>query len=255
MPPWAERRREFGAALVDPALPIPAKVIDPHGRACPKRFAVYRNNVATSLIEALESAFPAVRRLVGEEFFREAARRYTLRDPPASPVLLEYGGGFPAFLERFEPAVSLPYLPDVAQIERAWVEAYHAADTVALDPAALGEFPIERAAELRFEVHPSVRVVRSRFPALTIWRMNVADGVPAPVDLDAGGEDALVVRPAAEVVVRSIPAGGADLLAALARGEPLAIAAESVLQKHTDLDLASHLAGLLESGAFAGFSR
>ncbi|MGH8218874.1 MAG: DNA-binding domain-containing protein [Steroidobacteraceae bacterium] len=254
MPSLAERQKAFAAALIDPSLPLPGGLMDPEGRACPRRFAVYRNNVATALIEALETSFPAMRRLVGEAFFREAALRFALGEPPASPVLLEYGAGFPAFLERFEPAASLPYLPDVARIERAWIEAHHAADAAPLDPAALAGVSHDRAGEIRFSMHPSLRVVRSRYPALTIWRMNVADGVPGPVALDAGGEDALVVRPEAEVCVRFIPAGGADLLEALVHGEPLAAAAEAAMKGRADFDLAGHLSGLLDSGAFTGFS-
>jgi len=254
MPSLAERQRAFAAALLDPAVPVPADLVDPEGRASPRRFDVYRNNVATALIEALESSFPAVRRLVGESFFREAALRFAVAQPPSSPVLLNYGVEFPSFLERFEPATSLPYLPDVARIERAWIEAHHAADATPLDPATLAGVSANHAGEIRFAVHPSVRVVRSPYPALTIWRMNVADGVPAPVNLNGRGEDALVVRPEAEVYVRWLPAGGADLIEALARGEPLAVAAQTAMKGRAQFDLASHLSGLLESGAFTGFS-
>ena len=251
---WSHRHAEFAAALFDGCLTVPRGVVDPQRRECPRRFGVYRNNITVALIEALESSFPAVRRLVGEEFFHEVARQYAATDPPASPVLLEYGAGFPQYLEGFEPAAALPYLPDVARIERAWLEAYHAPDATPLDLAVLARVPHERAEEIRFGLHPAARVTRSRYPALTIWRMNIADGESSPVDLDAGGEDVLVVRPAAEVVVRSMPGGGADLLEALASGEPLAAAAGSVLRTHPDLDLAGHLAGLLESGAFAAYS-
>jgi hypothetical protein len=122
-----------------------------------------------------------------------------------------------------------------------------------LDPAALAEVRGDEAGGLRFSLHPSFRLVRSHHPALTIWRMNVADGVPGRVDLDAGGEDTLVVRPAAEVEVRWVPPGGADLIEALARGEPLAIAAQSAMRRRSNFDLADHLGGLLASGAFTGF--
>ena len=254
MPSLAERQRAFAAALLDPSVLLPPGLVDPEGRACPRRFSVYRNNVATALIEALESSFPAVRRLVGEGFFREAALRFAVAQPPSSPVLLDYGVEFPLFLEHFEPAASLPYLPDVARIERAWIEAHHAGDATPLDPAALAALSGDRAGELRFSMHPSVRIVRSRYPALTIWRMNVADGVPEPVALDAGGEDALVVRPKADVYVRGLPPGGADLIEALARGEPLVAAAEMTMKARVDFDLASHLSGLLESGVLTGFS-
>ena len=54
----------FAQALLDPEAAIPAGVIDPMGRPAPKRFAVYRNNVATGLGNVLEAAFPAVKSLV-----------------------------------------------------------------------------------------------------------------------------------------------------------------------------------------------
>jgi hypothetical protein len=169
-------------------------------------------------------------------------------------VLLEYGAGFPAFISGFEPIATLPYLAEVARIERAWVEAYHAAEAPPLDPAALAAVAPQRVGELRFTLHPSLRAVRCRYPALTIWRMNVADGVPGAVDLTAGDQDVLVVRPAAHVEVRALPAGGAQLLSALGRGRRLAEAVRTALPRCTPHDLSLHLAGLLRSGALAGFT-
>jgi hypothetical protein len=247
----AERQADFAAALLDPARLAPAGLIGPDGEDSPRRFAVYRNNVAVALTDALKANFPATCRIVGEAFFRAMARAYALGEPPVSPVLLDYGAGFPDFIDRFESAGSLPYLADVARIERAWTEAYHAPEAGALDAATLTNFPPDQAAELRFTFHPSVRIVRSRFPALTIWRMNVADGVPAPVDLDAGGEDTLVARPEAKVEVRAIPPGGVELMAALSGGESLLEAANAALRAAASFDLAAHLTALLGAGVFA----
>lgn len=254
MPSLADRQRETSAALLDARLPVPQGIVGPEGRECPQRFAVYRNNVVVALIEALEAGYPAVRRIVGEEFFREVARGYATTHPPLSPVMLEYGGSFPEFLENFEPAAGLAYLPDVARIERGWLEAYHAAEAPRLDPSMLAALDPSRAGAIRLTLHPSLRLVRSRYPALTIWRMNVADGVPGHVDLGAGGEDVLIVRPAADVVVHRVPAGGAEFLEGLGRGEDLATATGRAVSHHSDFDLAGHLARLLDGGAFVGFS-
>jgi hypothetical protein len=133
----ADRQRAFAAALLDASQPIPAGVVDPTGKPCPRRFGVYRNNVLSGLIEALQESFPAVRRLVGEECFRAMARLYAILSPPRSAVMLQYGADFPAFIAGFEPTAALPYLPEVARIERAWLEAYHAMEAVQLDPATL----------------------------------------------------------------------------------------------------------------------
>src|SRR5262249_52135129 len=165
---------------------------------------VYRNNVVVGLTETLKDAFPAVHRIVGADFFRAMARAYVMVEPPHSPIMLDYGAGFPDFIRQFDPAAALPYLADVARIERAWTEAYHGPEALPIDPMAFAGIGPNQLPAIRLVPHPSLRVVRSQFPALTIWQMNVADGVPVPVDLAAGGEDVLVVRPMADVEVRSI---------------------------------------------------
>lgn len=250
MPSLAERQADFATALIDPTRPTPCGLIGPDGEDSPRRFAVYRNNVTIALTDALKANFPATCRLVGEEFFRAMARTYALSEPPASPMLLDYGAGFADFIAVFAPAAPLPYLADVARIERAWTEAYHAPEDHPLKPAILSTIPNDEAARLRFHLHPSVRIARSPFPALTIWRMNVADGVPESVDLGAGGEDTLIVRPDAEVEVRSLPPGGAEFIASLASGHTLIEAAKSGLRAATSFDLATNLTALLGAGIF-----
>jgi len=168
-------------------------------------------------------------------------------------MLFDYGADFPEFVAGFEPAAPPPYLADVARIERAWSEAYHAAEATALAPEALAAIPSDRIAEVRLAVHPSLRIVRSRWPAITIWHMNVGDGVPGPVDLESGGDDALVVRPDAEVAVRAMPGGGAEFVAALAGGRTLAEAVESAAIADSRFDLAANLAALVEAGVFVGW--
>ena len=252
MPPLAERQGDFTAALLNPALPIPDGLVDPDGEPGRKRFAVYRNNVLVSLIEALKDEFPAVHRLVGEDFFCAMARAYAVVQPPRSPILIEYGAGFADFIGTFEPTAALPYLADVARIERAWVEAYHAAEASPIDPEALTKMTPEQCSAAQFVLHPSLRLVRSLFPALTIWRMNVEDGLAAPVDLAAGGEDVLIIRPHADVEVRSIPRGSFEFIQALAEGQPMLAAYEASRTIAHDFDLAANLFDLISTGAVTG---
>ena len=243
-----ELQRSFAEALLDPGqAPVG---LDPEGRADALRFGVYRNNVAASLIEALEAAYPAIRRLVGEVFFRACAAHYVTREPPRSPVMLHYGESFPGFLRRFEPLAGHPYLADVAGIERAWLEAYHAAEAEPLDPATLAGVAEHRAGDLCFTLHPSVRIVRSAYPALTLWHANVTEADPPPIKLDSGAEDALIVRPNAEVEVRAMPPGGAAFLEALARGETLTVAAAQAISVNETFTLSEHIAALLAGGLF-----
>lgn len=248
-----ERQGDFAAAVLDPERQAPPGLVGPDGKPSTKRFNVYRNNVVASLTEALKNAFPAVARIVGDEFFAAMARIYVAEEPPTSPVMLDYGKGFPEFIGRFEPVEILPYLQDVAQIERTWVEAYHAPEARSLTPEEFAQISPDHLPGLRVRLHPSLRMVRSRFPSLTIWQMNVADGVPASVDLDAGGEDILILRPDAEVEARLLPPGGAEFIQALGEGHSVIEAMRDATAADCRFDLATSLSGLMSANAFVGY--
>ena len=240
----------FSDALLNPDREAPALVTGPSGKADARRYSVYRNNVTVSLIGALAAVFPAVQRITGIEFFRAMARFHIRETPPTSPLLIEYGRDFPGFIERYEYAQDMPWLADTARIERAWLDAYHAADAPALGAADLASLPPERLADLVFASHPATSVVRSRFAAVTIFAANRA---PAPVDeIDASeAEDALVTRPEFDVVVRRLAPGEAEFLSALIAGRPLGEAAAAALEARLDFDVVMGLTTLIESGACA----
>ena len=142
----------FSSALMRPDLETPSLVIGPNGKERREALQrIYRNNVTVSLVDALAAVFPAVQRIAGVEFFRAMARLYVRETPPRSPLLFEYGHDFPRFVERYEYARQMPWLADVARIERAWLDAYHAADANSLCADDLADAPSwERLADLRF---------------------------------------------------------------------------------------------------------
>jgi hypothetical protein len=239
----------FAPALLDPDRAPPAAVAGPNGKAAGKRYNVYRNNVTVGLIDALAAVFPATLRITGVDFFRAMARFHVREAPPISPLLFEYGRDFPAFIERYEYARSMPWLADVARIERAWLDAYHAADAVPLTPSALASVRPERLADTVLTPHPTTRIVRSRFPAVVIFAANRSSGPVGRIEATEP-EDALVTRPGLEVVVRSLPPGGAVFLTRLVAGEPLGVAAAAALADSAEFDLAGNIAGMLQAGAF-----
>jgi hypothetical protein len=239
----------FTSALIDPEQKTPAIVSGPAGKGAVSRYNVYRNNVTVSLIDALAAVYPAVQRITGIEFFRAMARFHVRATPPTSPLLFEYGRGFPDFIASYEYARPMPWLADTARIERAWLDAYHAADAPPLSADALSAIPPERLTDAVFSPHPSARIVRSPFAALTIFAANRGEGPVNPIDADAP-EDALITRPDAEVIVRHLPAGGAVFLEELMEGRPLGEAAASALEASPSFDIAATIAGMIEAGVF-----
>jgi hypothetical protein len=239
----------LSAALLKPDRETPALVAGPAGKAAVKRYNVYRNNVTVSLIDALAAVYPAVQRITGVEFFRAMARFHIRETPPTSPLLFEYGRDFPAFIERYEYAQRMPWLADTARIERAWLDAHHAADERPLTASDLASFPPERLGDLVFAPHPATRLVLSRFAAVTIFAANRAPGLVEAIDASQA-EDALITRPEFDVVVRRLALGEAEFLSALIAGRPLGEAAGAALEAYPDFDLGAGVATLIEAGAF-----
>lgn len=249
---FAAIQTDFAHALLDPDLPPPDAVTAHTGRRPQKRFAVYRNNVVVSLINALRAKFPATGRIVGADFFAGMAQLFVTARPPRSKILHTYGDDFGDFIAAFEPAAAVPYLADVARLEAARTRAYHAADAESLAPAAFAGIPPHAIGALRLTLHPSLQVLRSRHPVVTIWAMNAGEMELGPVDA-AAAEDALVLRPALEVIVRSLPPGGAAFLQGLADDMTLAEATERAAAADTRFDLTANLTGLIGSGAVIAF--
>lgn len=238
----------FADALLDRAKPLPSGLRSWTGAAPVKRYGVYRNNVATGLARALAVRFPVSEKIVGAEFFTAMARDFVLAHPPSSPVLLHYGQGFAEFVAGFAPAAGLPYLADIIRLEDAQIRAYHARDAAPIPPQVLARIPPERMGGLTFRFHPAAAVVRSTFPIVTIWSMNMGLSPLRPIE-NWDGEDALIARPELSVVTRHISAGSAIFLLALVGGATLSEAFDEALASAADFDLGQNLADLLRSGA------
>jgi hypothetical protein len=250
----ADEQALFGQALLNPLLSVPDGVVGRDGRHSVRRFNVYRNNVVLGQISTLADAHPAVVRLVSEEFFTAMAREYVLRHPPTSPVMLEYGESFAAFIDLFEPTQALPYLGDVARVERAWVEAYHAAEA---EPSSNDELAAVMENDLRFislKLHPSVRVIQSRFPTLAIWRINTGREKPRTIQLDEGGDDILIARPQHNVHVHRLARGGATFFLALQQGHSIVEAAEQAFEAEPQFDVVANVNLLLDAQLVVGTS-
>jgi hypothetical protein len=223
--------------------------VGPRGKGAVKRYNIYRNNVTVSLIDALVAIYPAVQRITGTDFFRAMARFHVRATPPTSPLLFEYGRDFPAFIESYEYAQEMPWLADVARIERAWLDAYHAPDAPALPAATLAQVPDDRLGDIIFRAHPATRIMRSAYPAVAIFAMNRADG-PATSLKSSAAEDALITRPDMEVDVRLLSPGNATFLTRLVNGATLAEAASIALDETSTFDLTASIAGMIEAGIF-----
>ena len=166
--------------------------------------AVSRNNVSGNRTQALSSAYPIVRKIVGEEFFRGLAHAYARAHPSTSGDLNEYGSQLSVFVGGFEQSRDLIYLPDVARVEWLAHRAYYAADTPAFDFTKIAS-----PEDLALRLAPSCALLASDWPLGRIWTVH-QDDYEGAIDVDLrGGPDRIIVhRPGWRAQVRSLGPGG-----------------------------------------------
>ncbi len=171
-----------------PALQaISANVLATPGMSSTEHVLIYKQAILSTLVRALSNIYPVCERLVGKEFFAGMARKYAYQTPSRSPDLANYGDAFAVFIAGFEPAASLPYLPDIANLEWHWHRAFHAQDEAAMDIATLTEIDEADKGRVIFRLPVSAQLISSNYPIQRIWQVNQADwnGSQA-IDLDEG---------------------------------------------------------------------
>ncbi len=210
-----ELQRRFLAALYDDAGAGPVDGIVGNGLDPAARLRIYRHSGAAIHAGALRTTYPAVLALVGEDFFEQTARGYRREFPSRSGNLQAFGDTLADYLASLPASHQYPWLPDVARLEWLRQECVLAAD-------ARGAGTTDRDAAAR--VAPSVRLLASAYPVLTIWGYALH---PTAENLQLGdaGENVALWREDGEVAMTALDTASLACLRALVRGSGLRAAA------------------------------
>ena len=244
-------QENLAAALFDPLARVPAAMPDVDLRA---RADFRHASIGAFLIRALAARYPVVRRLIGDDSFLDVARRFVAMQPPRLPIVQHFGETFPHYLRSLGDAASFEYIADIAELEAARARAYHSADATPLDVQAFSLLSAARSDAYGVILHPSVALVASRFPIVTIWRANQTDIAGGKLDRWRP-EAALIARPFLDVDVLLLPAGGHAFISALSIGSTIAAAAAIATADDPGFDLDASLTMLAEANIVVGFDR
>jgi hypothetical protein len=240
-PSLRELQSRIKAAVISGRFDELDRYVDADRLTAAQRVGIHRNHTRTSLASALADNFPVTCRLVGRDFFAAAAQIYVEAELPSDPRLWTYGATFPDFLESFEPARSLAYLPDTARLERLRIEVTHAAVGRALDLRSLARLTPDQQRNLPLALLSTVRLLRSRYPVDRIWQANQVSE-PPPVDLGDDECRLVIARTGAGCRIERIDMGRFAFFEAAARSDTLAQAIDIAQAAGPEFDLAGALA-------------
>jgi hypothetical protein len=247
----AASQENVAVVLFDPLARVPAAIADIDLRA---RTDFRHAGIGSFLIRALATRYPVVRRLIGDDSFLDVARRFVAMQPPRMPIVPHFGETFPHYLRSLGDGASFEYVADIAELEAARARAHHSADATPLDAQAFSFRSTARFDEYGVILHPSVALVASRFPIVTIWRANQTDAGCGMLD-QWRPEAALIARPFLDVDVLLLPAGGHAFMTALSTGSAIAEAAATATANDPGFNLAANLDLLVEANIVVGVHR
>ncbi|MFI0844394.1 putative DNA-binding domain-containing protein [Mesorhizobium sp. IMUNJ 23232] len=224
---------------------LEAGQFDPYGR-----LRVYQNNTRASLSATLMAVFPVTVKLVDERFFRYAASEFVRRNPPREPRLSRYGADFPAFLRTFDGLEDMPFVAETARLEWAIAEALDTAARPARTLADLDRADAEATPDLILQ--PSLRMLVSHWPVLSIWSAHQDGGEPVHVDASRRRPERIALwRSGERVRFARLPAAQFAFRCSLKGGLGLEKAVSRALAHDPTFDVLGALVGLFGDGLVA----
>ena len=244
-------QRDLAAALFDPRLPPPQAVVA-DDMSTEARLSVHRGNVRGSLIRALHASYPIVASIAGDALFEAMAWTFIRAHPPRRSWLSAYGDRFPGFIATFEPAGSLPCLPDLARLERLVRLALAAPEEKPVAPESLAAIGPADLLSWRPRLHPSTGWLVSNHPVHAIWEASREEcPLASPVSRADRPHKVLVVRSEGGLVVRELSSGELAILRTLRHRSSLGRAIAVGLEVEAGVDIAARFMELVRIGAFA----
>ena len=229
--------RITGQELGAPAFE-PASLIRGDARAtAEERLAVYAFMYGSRLVEALESQFPRLARLLGADAFGDLTADYAADHPSRHPSLRELGRALPGWLAAKRPAA--PSLAFLAALEWARADVYDLADEPAMTLDAPRAYPPERFEELPLTLIAAHRLVEVDQGTEALWdglAPNAAAPPPVlPASLEAGaGATLLVWRQEIAVYHRAVDPNERAALALVAAGSQFGVVCDLLSAVHGD---------------------
>lgn len=244
-----QRSQQLFAAVLDGNIDNQAfiSILNPNSRVTGKAAVdIYRNNSIGTRLRALESIYPVIKKILGEQCFKGLAYRFVTASPSYDADLNVYGGAFPSFLSKFigqqDAFTGFPYLPDLARLEWFFHAAYYAKDD---PPYSVSEFSVIDTSVFLFQSH-ALYSISTAYPLYAIWQGNQTEERVKEVNAVDGNEYILISRQQGHPRVEKISSKNWRIIQLVEGGIELEALADLAVER--DLELQTRLPAMIEQG-------
>lgn len=228
------------------------QVLDTQQVSAAERLAIYSDGYRLRLLEALDTDFPGLHTLLGDEEFDAMGRAYIAAHPSPYFSLRWYGARMHEFLHSTEPYSNYPVFADMAAFEWAKGEAFDAADGPIASVQDMAAIPPDAWPGLTFRPHASLRRLDLHWNVPMVWKAADAGEEPPPLEYAEHPIAWLIWRQDLLTYFRSLRVDEAWALDALMRGENFATLCEGLCEWIDAMHVAGHAAGLLKQWLMDG---
>jgi len=232
-----------------------AKDIDTQSISASGLMGIYQTSAIGNIINSMKLTYPVIEKLVGDVFFRAMCKQYILSHWPKTANMDDYGSDFAHFLSEFEHVNHLIYLEDVARLEWLFHQSSLANDALTTDWKLLAKVSESEVLKLKFELAPSVALIKSDFPIEKIWRMNQLNA-PQEGTIEILDSETLLLlyRDGFKIEMKSLSKGEFELLGSFLYGKTFEQAIKISTDAENDFSIQVALNKYIEQGVVCGFA-
>lgn len=210
-----------------------------------ERVDIYANMYFYRILDVLKEDFPATLAMLGLERFHNLITGYLIEYPPAHFSIAHAGNHLADFISEHPLRDEFPFLADLARLERALIDVFHAADAVPLDAEEMRGIAPEEWPSLKLRLHPANQILELEWKVPAILNAIEQGEEPSPpVRADIS---ILVWRNRNRVYYRAIDSAERDALDDIAKGTTFAEICETIASGVDEGDPASAINQRLET--------
>jgi hypothetical protein len=217
-------------------------------RSDPRLEPIERNNIYANayfyrLLECLKEEYPASLAVTGSDDFAGLVQDYLIWRQPTEPSIFYAGRYLAEFLRNHRLAKRWPFIAELARLERATLESFHAPQASVLTDEGLRAVPPERWPMIELRSHPGVEILRGE------WRVSdMLSAVERGDKWAAPAQDSnavIVWRQGASVHYRVLEDAETDALILLQKGTSFAAICEAIEIANSSSDQVALIGRLL----------